>query len=346
MTLRVEERDVAAHMGVWHDLLAQTRDTPVDPAALAWRYLQNPAGRARAWVLADDASGEIAGFTVVMPRRMRAAGRELKAWIGADFSILPRFRALGPALQLRRAAREAIDRGEADLLYSFPNQRMVMIHERVGHVRLGQLRRVALPVTLEPHIRRAAGGSPVVSVVAPAVSFAWRQWLRLQAGTARDRVHLANGVDPDDRFALLDPAAGTGRVAGVRDAAYLRWRYSGQPGWRGGLLVANRHGRPIGYLAFTEEAGLLQITDLVAGDEQAARSLIAHASALAARRAHGSVSSVGLGSGIWDPVFERMGFREREENYAVYAYVPERHAHWLSADQPAQWHLTVGDRDI
>ena len=345
MTLRVEERDVAAHMGLWHDLLAQTRDTPVDPAALAWRYLQNPAGQARAWVLADDTSGEVAGFTVVMTRRMRATGRELKAWIGADFSILPRFRALGPALQLRRAAREAIDRGEADLLYAFPNQRMMMIHERVGHVRLGQLRRVELPVSLAPHIDRVMGGARLASVVAPIATFAWRQWLGLRAGVARDQVQLTDGVAPDDLDGL-DPATGTGRVAGVRDASYLRWRYAGQPGWQGGLLIARRHARPTGYLAFTEEAGLLQITDLVAGDERAARSLLAHASALAARRGRRSISSVALGGGIWDSLFQRLGFREREENYAVYAYVPERHAHWLSAREPAQWHLTVGDRDI
>ena len=48
---------------------------------------------------------------------------------------MPRYRAGGAAIALRRAARTAVDQGVRPFLYAHPNERMLQIHIRVGHLR-------------------------------------------------------------------------------------------------------------------------------------------------------------------------------------------------------------------
>lgn len=336
------------HMDLWVRLLAATREAPVDAAALAWRYLDNPHGMARAWVIVDESTNEVGGFTVVLPRRMRLGARTLLAWVGADFSILPRYRALGPALQLRRAARQAIDDGAADFLFAFPNQAMRVIHERAGHLRLGDLRRYAFPANVAFHLERA--GVPGWAARA----------LALPGGAIRDLSGRARSLLAGDRVRILRELSRAtlrevtvaaerltfGRVAGIRDSTYLEWRYARQPGWHGGVIMAMRTDDCAGYLVFTEERDLLQIADFAALDARAAATLLGVAVRLARKRGSVSVSYVGLEKGIWDDLLTTRGFRPREEHHAVYAYVPARHASLIDAQAPGHWHLTVGDRDV
>jgi hypothetical protein len=333
-------------MALWHRLLSQTRDTAVDERVLTWRYLENPHGVARAWVLLDDTTREAGGFTVVMPRRMRVAGRELLAWIGADFSILPRFRALGPALQLRRAARDAIDAGEADLLYSFPNERMTLIHERAGHARLGELCRYAHPISLRMQLARTFGSPVVGTVLALPVELVMRLGLFVRSSLSTDIVTPVPASTLDENFAAIAELLPTNRIVGVRDRAYLLWRYARQPGWHGGVLRSMRDQRPTGYLIFTEETGLLQISDIVAADDSAVVALITHAARIAGQRRRLSVSYAALEQGLWRSALTATGFRLREDKNAVYAYVPDRHVPSIDARDPMHWHLTAGDRDI
>lgn len=346
MTLRVEQRAVAEHMPLWASLLQQTRDTPPTPASLEWRYLANPHGQARAWVLVDDVSGEVGGYTVVMPRTMMRRGQTFAGWIGADFSILPKFRALGPALQLRRAAREAIDRGEADLLLSFPNLRMTLIHDRAGHGKLGELTRVARPVSLKPYLARAAPG-PVAAAIAAPVDVARRLSLRVRTRAANVSVSECVPAAIDARFDRLATHAGHGdRLVGLRDSAYLRWRYLEQPEWRGRVFVAERSGAPAGFLVCSARDNVMFIEDLLSLDDETTSGLVGAAADAAASAGCISVSFTCLQSGAMLPTMQGLGFHERPEEYAVYAYVPERHAGAISAVKPDDWYVTTGDRDV
>jgi hypothetical protein len=331
---------------LWEDLLARTRETTPSPDVLAWRYLANPQGRALAWVLIDEKTSEIGGFTVVMPRTFLRAGETLRGWVGADFSILPKFRALGPALQLRRAAREAIDRGDADVLVSFPNQRMTLIHERAGHQRLGRLARVARPISVAPQVARRASGA-VAGIVAPPIDFARRLSVRLRTRDADVRIAACAVDDLDARFDMLAMSVGQGaRIVGLRDAAYLRWRYFGQPGWTGHLLAAERAGMLTGYLVLSERGGAMFVEDLLAIDNAAASSLVGAAAEAAAQAGCVSVSFTSLEGGAYLPVLNSLGFHERPEDFTVYAYVPERHTAHEDASDPSRWYVTVGDRDV
>ena len=98
-----------------------------------WLYLDNPSGKATAWIIWDEKSGDPAGFTAVFPRQILVNGNELTCWNCGDFSIEKAHRALGVAVQLRKEAKHNVDSGKIPFLYAHPNNKMVHIHMRARH---------------------------------------------------------------------------------------------------------------------------------------------------------------------------------------------------------------------
>src|SRR5579872_5481225 len=109
-------------------LFNQTRRYKRDATRFDWLYFKNPDGPAVLWTVKESATGELAGFTVALPRRMLVDGIVRCCWNCADFSIHPNHRSLGPAIKLRRAAKDAINAGQVDFLYAHPNEQMEVIH--------------------------------------------------------------------------------------------------------------------------------------------------------------------------------------------------------------------------
>src|SRR5262245_53715570 len=92
-------------------------------ARFDWLYLQNPYGKARAW-LSMDPDGRTVGAAAAFPRTVWIAGMQRRAWVLGDFCISNRSRSLGPALQLQRACIGSLDN---DLWYDFPSRSMMAV---------------------------------------------------------------------------------------------------------------------------------------------------------------------------------------------------------------------------
>ena len=145
-------------------VLDATRRHDVDVTRFQWLYCDNPDGPAVLWAIRKAETGEMAGFTVALPRRMLVNGEIVRAWNGADFSILPRFRTLGLAIKLRRAAKDGVDAGRVDFLYAHPNEKMAVIHGKVGHTPIGEMVRYAKVLKTAPYIERKVGSGALAAV--------------------------------------------------------------------------------------------------------------------------------------------------------------------------------------
>jgi hypothetical protein len=339
----VERQDAESSVAVAAELLRQTRDEAVSEEWLRWRYLANPEGRAAVWALRREGSPEVVGHAAAMPRRVMVDGAVRRAWIGGDFSVLPAYRTLGLALRLRRAAREAVDAGEVDLFYSFPNERMELIHAKAGHQLLGRLERLARPVRSGPYLARH-WPRPVAALLAPPVDLILR--LRSPKRAPRDclvaHVGRARLDERYDRLCLT--AALDGGIVPLKDARYLEWRYLQQPGWAGAFTEVTRHGELVGYAAGQVEQGVFSVTDAVALDSGVALALATALVSEARRRDQAGVSFPLLGQGSATRAgFYSAGFRPRVERAAVYVYAGGAIRDFA---QPDRWYLVTGDRDV
>jgi len=328
--------------------LSATRDRPADERRYDWLYRRNPDGEAVLWSIRHEAAGELAGFTVVLPRRVLVDGEEHICWNGADFSIHRKYRALGVAVKLRRAAKEAIDLGRADFLYAHPNAKMQLIHQRVGHWPVGAMVRYAKPLRAAPYLRRRLH-SPVLAAAAGSLVDAGWRLLRLgrryqYAGELR----VVESPEFDGRFdRLFDEAAAVRRVVGVRDARYLRWRYAENPLYRTRAVLAEEAGRLQGYALFTIDRGVADVKDvLVAGNGPTERDLVARLIEHARGLGLTSVSAVVLeGHPIVDTL-NSFGFSRRPDGSQMFGYA--RHEDPLRdvVSNPDSWLVSVGDRDV
>ena len=327
--------------------LNASRHHQVGPHRFDWLYRRNPDGEAVLWAIREEKTGRMVGFTVCLPRRVMVDGRVHLCWNGADFSILPRYRTLGLAIKLRRMAKEGIDAGRAAFLYAHPNERMAVVHQKVGHVPVGPMVRYAIPLKTAPYLRRklpAWLAQPAGTLLDPVVHLCSRyRWHR--------RRHEIRWVSParfgDHYDRLFEENATCARVVGVRDARYLNWRYAANPLYKTHAVEAWDDGRLRGYLLFIIQDRTAQIKDVFPPQDQAVvGDLVAAAIRQARKRGLQSASFTALDGNPLLAQLQRLGFRRRPDGSMMYAYAPEGSPLREVILEQRNWFLTVGDRDV
>jgi hypothetical protein len=304
-----------------------------------WLYLANPDGPAISWLAVDDGSGEVVGTTAVCPRRVRigGTGRDVIAWNCCDFSIRSRYRSLGTAIKLRRAARAGVDAGQSQFLYAHPNDRMLAVHLKVGHRPLGRMVRHAKPLRTSSGLRS----------VDRAASIALRV---MGAGLWRHSSDDAQLVDPWPVAALdtlfEDAFDRLGTTAIVRDGRYLDWRFRQNPMERSEMIVARRRGRLTGYLIFTEKRGVGMVKDWLALDASAIDALFQLLIVEMRRRDAPSISVTALESHPDLARLTGLGFLRRPDSTTAIVYANPDLAESKMVTNPSNWYMTLGDRDV
>jgi GNAT superfamily N-acetyltransferase len=338
MGILVREADLATQMDTLRSLYDANRDTPAAPRRFPWLYLENPDGRATAWLAIDDRKGEAAGFTAVFPRRIRVAGHTVPvtAWNCGDFSIHKRFRTMGVAVKLRRAAKEAVDAGTCPFLYAHPNDRMLAVHVQAGHCQMGTMKRLVKPLS--------AGGGLAATLSRAALRVAGRDVL---VRRRHDAEWLAPGATLPPDIGEIDAAVGP-RLGNalVRDARYLQWRFADFPLEPVEVLVTRRQGRPAAYVAVMVKGATAFVKDWLARDADAFDQAWATLIGTMRRRKLARVSVTALET---HPDLRRLalfGFVEREEtSKAVVTYAAAGGGFEAVLDA-GRWYMTVGDRDV
>jgi len=324
-----------------------------DSAGLAWRYDQNPHGRALSFVQRAS-SGEFVSGYACSPRRAVPSGDEARSAIvgeTGDVMTHPAWRKRGLFSALDVAAMAEARQLGWPIVFGLPNRRSAHIFLELGWERVGTLRPWAFVLRDGRAAReeRAKEGrlrgwlTPLAARSGRAARARLRSGapLRAQRLTAfpRDVADLSRRVEP--RFALMVR----------RDADYLDWRFLRGPAglhraialYDGPRLAAYvvvqvpRPGESIGYLV-----------DLLAADDAGVAAALE--AGLAALEGVGAsvVQATAIDGSWWNGVLSGAGFQPpRAENHlTVIVHVHDAtHPLGQAARDPRRWYLTDGDRD-
>ena len=328
--------------------LVETRSIDIPQARYDWLYRDNPDGPAVLWSIREEATGEMAGFSMALPRRVLVDGRRCVCWNGGDLSVRPQFRRQGAATQLRVAAMQGVDAGRVDFFYNHPNAQSQPVYEKAGYFLIGTMVRYAKPLKTEEYIRRRLGGR----LLAAGAGKITDSVLMLSSRERRHRTHCSTRViqSPrfDQRFDALFAAAATGRrIVGVRDARYLDWRYTRNPLYKTQAILAEQRGELAGYVLFSVDDAVVHVRDLfTSADSPAGDDLVVALIDHARRMGKRGISAIVLEDNPLERSLIRFGFRRREDSSQMTGYAPaERELRPMIADQ-LSWFLTVGDRDV
>ncbi len=328
----------------------RSRDDAYYARRIDWIYLNNPFGKAKAWIIWEETKNIPVGFTGVFPRPVFVDGREYVAWNCGDFSIEKKYRTLGVALKLRKAAKQAVDNGEVPFLYAHPNERMEVIHLRAGHQKISRMVRFALPLKTERYLKEKISPSVLAKLLAwPADSvlrlrFALKR-LKGAQGTFRSRVNCTA-----EHQHLFEAMKRQFRVIGTRDTVYLNWKFARHPNFNYEQYDFVADGQLRGTVFFLVKNNVIHLTDVMCDDfDRYALPLFANLVSDVYRT--GKAEALSFIIQEHNPIIsylQTVGFKRRDDaTSAVIAYANAEQQPELAPVvlNPNNWFMTVGDRD-
>jgi hypothetical protein len=348
MGIVICEADLLRDKEVLIQTLNQNRTRSTDEQRYHWRYLENPHGKAKAWLAVDEHKNAIAGFTVVHPRLMQVCDEQMLCWNCGDFSINKHYRSLGVALKLRAAATECVTQGQVPFLYAHPNDRMKVVHLKVGHRVLGQMVRYARVLRLDRYLPASIVGSWFAEGLAWMYQHGlvpWKNVWRCSGAYYREIFHSFPGDAAFD--ALQDQVRGALKVYGVRSGEYLRWRFGTNPLLPVSTLLLYRNRELVGYAFYSQTASVMNVHDLFCLPEEAvASALIAHLTEAGLEQKIQALSVVLFESNPLIHVLKKHGYVLRPETSSVIVHTAPETPWGLALLDKTSWFMTVGDRDV
>lgn len=224
------DRDEQSIQQLWRDGgLGLPDGASADADRFNWFYRTNPAGQAQAYLLVHSGEGQAVGTMGIGVRHFSVAGEEARGGTLVDFVVSPKHRSAYPALTLQRQGRQLAFESK-DFLYGLPDTKAVIICRRLeSHVQFDLPRFVRVIRTrfyLErklPSWLAGAIGAALDSIDALLTSY--QRLPRSVQGQWVDEF--------DARFDRLWERLDKHQTClGVRDWAFLRWRFTAQPGHR------------------------------------------------------------------------------------------------------------------
>lgn len=323
-----------------------------DPEYLRWQYELNPAGPALIKIARNPETDELAGQYVVAPARFSAGSEVVRATLSLNTLTRAQYRGQGIFTKLAESVYSECVRQEFAFTYGMPNQNSYP----------GFVRRLAFA---------DIGHLPLMLAILRPGGVVWNRLRRRSSQpSAPTAVRDSGHADlPDniceltsENIALLDEFWQAVRMKypliGVRDSAYMKWRYLTIPRRTYRLLAYLDQGRMLGYVVTREAevdgipSGMIVDILFLPGAENAGRTLIRTA-LRHFKRAGMHLSGALVVEGCEEQrLLTAAGFfrcpkqllpqpfpviyREHAPNYPSAAVAPHLH----------NWFLTMGDYDV
>jgi hypothetical protein len=248
-TLRIEDVE-EAHIAPYAALSRSVYgDAAIsDPVHLRWKFLANPQGPSRGIHLYRD--GALVARLVAQPRVFQSAAGSAKAAYMVDLVVHPEHRGMASLLALLGNIRHLS--ADFELVVVTPNDAGMQIWE--NFVKLPA--RFDLGVYVVPFrpmraAARTVAGSVPIGFAALAADALWRELLRSAGALQRSgSLQLEFAWPGEAELAeLLSVTASDPTTAGVRDAAFIDWRFRQSPVFRYEVAFVRKHERLTGYVA-------------------------------------------------------------------------------------------------
>ena len=349
MGIQILEVDVRANLPLFQGLLNRNRTKEVGIERFEWLYLKNPQGSAKAWIVKDEKSERAVAFTSVLPRLVSVDTELVTCWNCSDFSVDPAFRSLGVAVRLRRKAKDCVDNGQIRALYAHPNDRMRVIHERVGHQPIGKMQRYVKVLQWEPEVRKYVRSTLLERVVGGSLTRFFRTSETIFSSSKKGFMLESSNGEPfgEEYDRLFHAAIRWYRVIGDRTSSYLNWRYGQNPLYRAERMVIRKDGELLGYVIYLLERERAVFQDILCvPEEEIVKVLVEHWIGDLRGRGIQTISAILMSHNPIIPLFKKLGFKSRPEESFVFAYTRSGDRidpAWLNG---GHWYMTVGDRDV
>lgn len=344
-----QAEDIPAIAALFSEVEPEDAITPeLYRAWWSWLHLQNPCNVKLA-LGSFSPDGACLGHLTMIPFAFSIDGEETLAGFSCQLMVAESQRKtlLYPSL-ISALFREYRAKGVAFLYSTVVRPRVLQANIAVGFKPGTQIAVFARPYRTAPILRRYLKGATPAALPA---TFVGDQFLKIGRGAGSgvkvEKIDsFPEGVD------RLWSRVGPGlKLAAVRRARILNWRFFGDSGRTYDAYLATRGEDVVGYIAIRtmpmREFSTLAIVDILCdpADIAAADALLAAVHEEAKRRRVDLVSAALTPSSPFRPLLARWGFMRTPEFFTLITHEPKG-APRISGHPAEDWHLTWFDHDF
>lgn len=249
--------DLAVHL--WREgELGASDGAETSHARYQWFYLRNPEGVARVNLLLHSAARTPIGFIGIGSRQLMLSEQKIAAGILVDFVVIPKHRSAFPALLLQRNARtSALE--VMPILYGLPDTKALVISKRLGSQVWFDLPRFVRVIRGRTYFEKHMPRFFAVPLAFFSDTLDWL-WMRLHLAFNSD---VGQWIDQfNEEFDALWHALDKRDLCiGVRDQAFLKWRFTQQPGHQYRTFILKRKGVLLMYFVCEVTGETLSVRD-------------------------------------------------------------------------------------
>jgi GNAT superfamily N-acetyltransferase len=333
-------------------LIGKMENVPDAGARYEWLYASNPHGFAHSWIAIDGETSQAVGCTSYFPRKVLIDGVVHVAALGGDAFVEPFARRRGIAKALHQASMATYRQGDTEFTYGPPYDANLQAIIKAGGHFIGRLenfvRILSMPALNRiPAYYRAA--RPAGSDLKKLLIRLPRMLLNRSSGSKGSAVPVT--LVPVERFdsefdRLFDQCAAGYRVLGVRDSAYLNWRYFAAPRRRQVPFAARSSGKLIGMAALEVFRDRAEIIDLFTFQQDEYLDGVLNALIAKAREQRCCVITATCMSGsLLSRYLSSRGFRPAVSEGFQFGMIGDRPVLAPLLDAAA-WHYTLADGDM
>ena len=320
-----------------------------DARTFRWKYRDNPHGPAIGKVACAPDGTVVGGYSYV-PRRFRRDGRPVVLMQASDAMTLPEWQGNGIFTGLDDLVCAEAGAAGASWAFAYSGRLSLKGFLRNGWRHIGDAPVFRWHYRSRRSLLRLGRVGPLAALLAPVadVALGVRDRRRLPVGAEATLERIGRFDDEaDELFEATVPARG---LVGVRDAAWLNWRYVDTPGKRQECFALRRRGRLDGWLVAEFAGGNAFLVDHLARDAEARAALLLALTAMGRARGQEEATALLFRHHPSVPLLEALGWRApspRRLFRDMFPFIVRA----CRADSPAEdaemtrWHLADGDRD-
>jgi GNAT superfamily N-acetyltransferase len=319
----------------------------LDPKFWKWEFLAGPDGKAFLY-LAEDGE-RLAGHFADIPRCFSLRGEVVRGTLSLDLMVHPDYRRKGIFAEMGQYAARRVKAEKGLFMTAFPIRRETIGGLlKIGWEVVGPLPVLVYPLRFGGIVNRYLHSSPLSSLVGGIARLGYRLLWEHRGKETPQGIELEEVTQLDGSFdRFWERAKRLYPVMGIRDRAFLNWRYFLNPTRKYTLYRAREKGEMTGYLIL-RKVTLLQfnssvIVDLLALDEKTMKGLVTRGIEQGLREGADLLGCMIPKGHPYHRMLRDLGFLPSFKTFLFMVYRLARERVPLA---PEAWYVNWGDTDV
>ncbi len=342
-----DERDLDEILSLREIVFGEVERDKLDPKFWRWEFMEGCDGAGRIFLVREGK--KVVGHLADVPKRFCVEGKTVLGSLTLDMMVHPEYRRKGVSNATARYGIQMFEKGKGLFMTAYSVRRASMDSLlKTGWTRVTTLPVLVYPLRFRDMVNRYLHLPPLSLLIGGIIRFFYFLLFRRNRTEGGAGVEVEEVRKLDEAFdSFWQEARSLFPIMGVRDRAFMRWRYGQHPTRNYTVYRARKSGKMSGYIVLRKvdllEFNSAVIVDLLALDKETLRALVAKGTEHSYKEGAALLGFIVPKAHPYHRDLKRWGFLPSMKAFQFMIY-----AHGTPAvlRDPKGWYLNWGDTDV